>query len=103
MRLAESPLVKEKFAGEHSGYFALKVLKKSEILRLKQLDHVKAERDLLLHKINHPFIVNVYHTYKDDRNLFMIMEYVPGGEVLAKCRADVSTLNNDLTKCAARR
>lgn len=120
VRLAESTEVKEKFGPNrvrtevstgakkedeskeppqyHTGYFAIKILKKSEIIRLKQTDHVKAERDLLLHKITHPFIVSVHGCYKDERNLYMIMEYVPGGEVLAKCRQEIGKLENDSAK-----
>jgi len=43
----------------------------------------------------HPFIVTAYGTYKDERNLYMILEYVPGGEVLAKSRAEVGKLDNN--------
>jgi len=100
VRLAESPGVKGKFGGKpnYTPFFAIKILKKSEIIRLKQNEHVKAERDLLLNKVTHPFIVTVYGTYKDERNLFMIQEYVPGGEVLSQCRRDMSKLENDTTK-----
>jgi len=82
----------------HAGYFAIKILKKSEIIRLKQLDHVSSERELLLNKTNHPFIVNAYHTYKDERNLYMILEYVPGGELLSIARANAACFGNDTAK-----
>ena len=49
-------LVKDKAGG--TAYYALKMLKKSEIIRLKQVDHIKNEVDLLS-KITHPFIVNL--------------------------------------------
>lgn len=83
---------------EHSGYFALKILKKSEIIRLKQIEHVTAERALLRSKTGHPFIVNSYHTYKDERNLYMILEYVPGGELLSVVRAKADKFANDTAK-----
>ena len=79
----------------HTGFFALKILKKSEIIRLKQGEHVQSERQLLLHKTSHPFIVQAYHTYKDERNLFMILEYVPGGELLSDAR---NCFDNDTAK-----
>jgi len=63
-----------------TGVFALKMMKKSEVIRLKQTEHVAYERSLL-RQINHPFIVITYRTYQDDRNLFMLMEYVQGGEL----------------------
>ena len=99
VRIAESPEIKDKFARHQViPYFAIKILKKSEIIRLKQGEHVKAERDLLLNKINHPFMVTSYGTYKDERNLYMILEYVPGGELLAKCRANTENLPNEAAK-----
>ena len=70
--------------------FALKILKKSEIIRLKQTEHVKQERNLLL-DMNHPFIEKAYRTYADERNLYLLSEYVPGGELLSRCRARDST------------
>jgi len=80
----------------HSGLFALKIMKKSEILRLKQKDHVKSERHLLL-KLKNPFIVSVYHTYQDERNVYMLMEYIPGGELGHKLRI-AEKFNNELAR-----
>jgi len=37
---------------------ALKIIKKSEVIRLKQVDHVKAEKKILS-AIRHPFIVDL--------------------------------------------
>ena len=41
---------------------ALKCLKKSEIIRLKQTEHIKSEK-AILERINHPFIVNLLGTF----------------------------------------
>ncbi|KAF4654405.1 hypothetical protein FOL46_008735 [Perkinsus olseni] len=65
--------------------FALKILKKSEVIRLKQIEHVKAEREIL-EKLSHPFIVNLFTTFRDDKRLFMLMEYVNGGELFSHLR-----------------
>ena len=46
-------LAKHKTSGE---YVALKMLKKAEILRLKQVDHIISE-NTILSNINHPFLV----------------------------------------------
>eukprot|EP00455_Lapot_gusevi_P010761 TRINITY_DN14900_c0_g1_i5.p1 TRINITY_DN14900_c0_g1~~TRINITY_DN14900_c0_g1_i5.p1 ORF type:complete len:359 (+),score=86.70 TRINITY_DN14900_c0_g1_i5:179-1255(+) len=67
--------------------FALKMLKKSEILRLKQLEHIKSEKEILT-AINHPFIVNLYKTFQDDRFVYMVMEYVIGGEMFSLLRRE---------------
>jgi protein kinase X len=74
-------------------YFALKMLKKSAIIRLKQVDHIKAEKNILS-RICHPFIVNLYSAFQDQRNLNMLMEYVIGGELFSQLRR-VGRFNDD--------
>ncbi|CAE8637940.1 unnamed protein product, partial [Polarella glacialis] len=65
--------------------FALKILKKSEVIRLKQVEHVKAEKQILA-MIEHPFIVNLLTTFQDEKRLFMLLEYVNGGELFSYLR-----------------
>ncbi|KAI8369545.1 kinase-like domain-containing protein [Radiomyces spectabilis] len=66
-------------------FYALKVLKKSEIVRLRQIEHTNSEREVLIH-ITQPFIVNLWDTFQDDANLYMVMDYVPGGELFTLLR-----------------
>jgi serine/threonine protein kinase len=61
------------------------MLKKSEIIRLKQVDHLKSEKDILF-KVAHPFVVSLYVTFQDERNLYMLMEFVIGGELFTQLR-----------------
>jgi len=77
-------------------YFALKMLKKSEILRLKQVEHIKAEK-AILSRIAHPFIVNLYAAFQDERHLYMTMEYVIGGELFSQLRK-VGRFSNDTAR-----
>lgn len=77
-------------------YFALKMLKKSEIIRLKQVEHIKAEK-AILSRIAHPFIVNLYTSFQDERNLYMLMEYVIGGELFSQLRK-VGRFSNETSK-----
>lgn len=55
-------LVKHKSEPAEAEPVALKCLKKSEIIRLKQIEHVKSEKKIL-ETINHPFIVNLKGTF----------------------------------------
>eukprot|EP01118_Nematostelium_gracile_P013138 TRINITY_DN4926_c0_g2_i2.p2 TRINITY_DN4926_c0_g2~~TRINITY_DN4926_c0_g2_i2.p2 ORF type:complete len:365 (+),score=85.72 TRINITY_DN4926_c0_g2_i2:53-1147(+) len=66
-------------------YIALKQLKKAEVVRLKQVEHVKAERQLLA-DVNHPFIVRLFNSFQDGGSLFLLMEYVNGGELFYHLR-----------------
>lgn len=61
-------------------YFALKRLRKIDVIRLKQIDHVQNERSLLS-RLSHPFIIKMYAALQDERHLYMLMEYAPGGEL----------------------
>eukprot|EP00388_Colpodella_angusta_P014566 GDKJ01036418.1.p1 GENE.GDKJ01036418.1~~GDKJ01036418.1.p1 ORF type:complete len:338 (+),score=60.27 GDKJ01036418.1:94-1107(+) len=65
--------------------FALKIMKKAVIINLRQVEHVKAEK-VILTMIEHPFIVNLVASFQDDRRLFMLMEYVNGGELFSYLR-----------------
>ena len=75
-------LVRHKASGK---YFALKALKKSEVIRLKQVEHIRSEKDILS-RIDHGFIVHLFATFVDDTSLYMLMEYVAGGEIFSHLR-----------------
>lgn len=66
-------------------YYAIKVLKKSEVVRLKQVEHTNNEKHILETTTN-PFMVNLWGTFQDDINLYMVMDYVPGGELFSILR-----------------
>jgi len=77
-------------------WMAMKILKKAEIIRLKQVEHIKAEKTIL-GSINHPFIVNMYGAFQDERCLYMLMEYVIGGELFSHLRR-AGRFTNEVTK-----
>lgn len=81
---------------EKESCFALKMLKKKEIIRLKQVDHIRSEREILT-RISHPFIVDLYGTYQDDIRVYMIMEYVIGGELFSQLRS-AGRFNNEASR-----
>ncbi|KAI8973883.1 kinase-like domain-containing protein [Pilobolus umbonatus] len=66
-------------------YYAIKVLKKSEVVRLKQVEHTNNEKHIL-EAVAHPFLVNMWGTFQDNVSLFMVMDYVPGGELFSVLR-----------------
>ncbi len=61
-------------------YYALKACKKSAIIKMKQVEHIRNEVNLLS-KIDHPTIVNMLGVFQDNTKLYIVMEYVEGGEV----------------------
>jgi p70 ribosomal S6 kinase len=61
--------------------FAMKVLKKATIVRnQKDTAHTKAERNIL-EAVKHPFIVDLMYAFQTDGKLYLIMEYLSGGEL----------------------
>jgi len=64
---------------------AIKMLSKAQILRTKQVLHIKAEKEIL-EKINFPFIVQFLGCFQDPECLHFVLEYVVGGEFFTHLR-----------------
>lgn len=63
----------------------MKVLAKEKVVRTKQVEHTKNEKRLLT-DVNHPFVVNVWGAFQDSTNVYMIMDFVAGGELFTLLR-----------------
>lgn len=66
-------------------FYAIKVLGKEKIVRMKQESHTRNEQ-LILQAVQHPFIINLWGTFQDTANLYMVMDFVPGGELFTLLR-----------------
>ena len=66
--------------------FALKVLRKVDVIRLKQVEHVRNERNVLAAVAGHPFITTMVASFQDRDTLYMLLDYCPGGEVFSYLR-----------------
>lgn len=66
-------------------YYAMKALRKSEIVKLRQIEHTLNEKSIL-EQISMPFTVNLLCTFQDSLHLFIVMEYVSGGELFSYLR-----------------
>ena len=72
-------------------FFAMKVLKKNEIVKLRQVEHTINEKQIL-EELNMPFLVKMLGTFQDSNSLFIILEYIQGGELFSYLRkSGVST------------
>ena len=72
------------------------MLKKVEVIRLKQVEHINSER-LILAQIKFPFIVNLLCTFKDTQHIFMLLEYIVGGEMFSHLRK-AGRFGNEMTR-----
>jgi serine/threonine protein kinase len=61
------------------------MLKKAEIMRLQQVEHIISEKDIL-RSLSHPFIVNMAGSFQDTSHLFMVLEFIVGGEFFTHLR-----------------
>ena len=61
-------------------YFAMKALKKEYIKKYQQTKHTKEERKIL-ETIDYPFISKLYYAFQTKKSLYMITEFMAGGEM----------------------
>lgn len=70
----------------HNGrYYAIKVLKKHQVVKMKQVEHTNDERRMLK-LVEHPFLIRMWGTFQDAKHLFMVMDYIEGGELFSLLR-----------------
>ena len=62
--------------------FAMKVIRKSEMLRACQEGHLRAERDFLVAAEGSRWVVPLIASFQDNTNLYLVMEYMIGGDFL---------------------
>lgn len=77
-------LSRKKLTGE---YFAIKVLKKADMVAKNQVMNVKAERAILMAQSESPFVAKLFFTFQSKDYLFLVMEYLNGGDCAALIKA----------------
>eukprot|EP00946_MAST-07B_sp_MAST-7B-sp1_P002491 g2491.t1 len=73
-------LVKARNVNQLNGTYAMKVYKKSDIVKRNKVARVKLEREILA-VTNHPFVVSMYAAFQTPKRLYVILQYCPGGEL----------------------
>jgi protein kinase A len=66
-------------------FYAIKVLKKAQVVKMKQVEHTNDERRMLS-DVKHPFLITLWGTFSDWKNLYMVMDFVEGGELFSLLR-----------------
>ena len=72
-------------------FYAVKVLKKAQVVRMKQVEHTNDERKMLS-EVKNPFLITLWGTFQDARNLYMVMDFVEGGELFSLLRKSAVSL-----------
>ena len=68
-------------SSSNCGLYAMKSMHKKAMITKNQIGHIKAERDILSLSDN-PWLVTLYYSFQDHSNLYMVMEYLPGGDLM---------------------
>ena len=77
--------------------YAMKVIRKSEMIRNTQEGHLRAERDFLVTSEGSRWVVPLMASFQDTTNLYLVMEYCIGGDFLGLLIRK-NTLNEDVTR-----
>jgi len=85
---------------KNNKYCAFKQLKKYDIIKFKQVDHLKNE-NYILYSLDHPFIVKMEGMAQNNRFLYIAMEYIAGGELFTYLRSVVRFSSNQACFYAA--
>jgi len=70
-------LVKKK---DNKKIYALKSLKKEDVLKRNQIENAMTEKNVM-QKASHEFIVSLKYSFQNERNLYLVMDFMPGGEL----------------------
>lgn len=67
--------------------YAMKTLSKKLLHEYDQIEQSLTERNVLLQTV-HPFLVGAHFTFQTDQKLFMVLDYVAGGELFTRLRSE---------------
>ncbi len=74
----------------------MKVLRKDSVLARNQVEHTKCEREIL-QKISSPFLVHMHYAFQTPEKLYMVVDFLNGGELFFHLRREVR-FNEDRIK-----
>eukprot|EP00039_Didymoeca_costata_P001402 m.52255 g.52255 ORF g.52255 m.52255 type:complete len:513 (-) comp10779_c0_seq1:129-1667(-) len=93
----EVKLVRKK---DSESVYAMKILRKSDMVEKDQVAHVKAERDILAEAQQHAnniWVVQMHYSFQDAANLYLVMEFLQGGDMMtALMKYDI--FSEDMTR-----
>ncbi|KAI4332032.1 hypothetical protein L6164_016973 [Bauhinia variegata] len=76
--------------------FAIKVLKKADMIRKNAVQSILAERDILI-SVRNPFVVRFFYSFTCRENLYLVMEYLNGGDLYSMLR-NLGCLDEDMAR-----
>ncbi|XP_051772791.1 LOW QUALITY PROTEIN: ribosomal protein S6 kinase alpha-2 [Ctenopharyngodon idella] len=84
-----------KIKGSDKGQlYAMKVLKKAT-LKVRDRVRSKMERDILA-EVNHPFIVKLHYAFQTEGKLYLILDFLRGGDLFTRLSKEVMFTEEDV-------
>mmetsp|Transcript_23066 Transcript_23066/g.50346 ORF Transcript_23066/g.50346 Transcript_23066/m.50346 type:complete len:546 (+) Transcript_23066:298-1935(+) len=80
-------MVRKKDDKNKARTYAMKILRKEAIIKRNQVEHTKAEREIL-EEIKHPFLMGLHYAFQTDTKLYLVMDYLTGGELFFHLKND---------------
>ncbi|XP_056313675.1 ribosomal protein S6 kinase alpha-1 isoform X1 [Danio aesculapii] len=85
----------KKISGPDAGQlYAMKVLKKAT-LKVRDRVRTKMERDILV-EVNHPFIVKLHYAFQTEGKLYLILDFLRGGDLFTRLSKEVMFTEEDV-------
>ncbi|CAI0380495.1 unnamed protein product [Linum tenue] len=72
------------------------VLKKADMIRKNAVESILAERDILI-SVRNPFVVRFFYSFTCRENLYLVMEYLNGGDLYSLLR-NMGCLDEDVAR-----
>ena len=73
-------MVQKRSGNERGGLFAMKILRKTHLVKRRQIERTRTERKVLS-VVNHPFIMKLHYAFQTPDKLYLVLDYCPGGEL----------------------
>jgi len=82
---------------KYDNYFATKIMDKVNMFKNKRVSVAVSEKNILS-SLKHPFINSIHGAYQDDAYLYIVLEFVPGGELFQHLRNNRDGLPEDAVR-----
>ncbi|OQR97992.1 kinase, partial [Thraustotheca clavata] len=60
--------------------YAMKIVSKEYLVKKNSISNMQTERDIMT-KVNHPFLISLKYAFQTTENVYLVMQYIPGGEL----------------------
>lgn len=73
-------LCQKRSGHEQGALFAMKILRKTHLVKRRQIERTRTERKVLS-VVDHPFIMKLHYAFQTEDKLYLVLDYCPGGEL----------------------